>query len=166
MNRVLQWIGVGAITVIVLIASCIAVTWACKLPVWASLDSGWAQAITAGIGIGIAIWVPYKQREDATRADESRRQDEARRIRLAIRDELCALQKNSLRQTSFICSHLPTTIFSIGCFPSNRIGSQFTGPFLTDSPSSTAINSDRKLSKLTSLQMQCQRWPISTIISF
>jgi hypothetical protein len=53
----------------------------------------WVQAFGATVGIFIAIWVPYKQRSDALRMDVARRNDESRRVRMAIKDELAALQR-------------------------------------------------------------------------
>jgi hypothetical protein len=53
--------------------------------------AGWVQAIGATLGIGIAIWVPLKQKADADAASESARRDVERRVCLAFRDELTLL---------------------------------------------------------------------------
>jgi len=82
-----------AMALIVLVAGFIVFLWIWHLPIWKTIDSGWAQALFGALGIGIAIAVPYKQRADALRAEGERRQDEARRIRLAIKDELIALEQ-------------------------------------------------------------------------
>lgn len=74
--------------------------------------SGWVQAFAATVGIAIAIWLPYKQRVDAINAEAFRRQDDARRIRLALKDELMALQnKFPSRNLSHLLSLGPDDIF-------------------------------------------------------
>lgn len=55
--------------------------------------AAWVQAIGSIIGIFIAIWVPYKQRQQGLAADEANRREDARRICMAIHDELTMLQK-------------------------------------------------------------------------
>lgn len=112
MNFFLRWIGVMAMILIVLTAGFVAIFWIWRLPIWSSLDAGWAQAITAAIGIGIATYIPYKQRVDAIRAEQQRRLDDARRIRLAIKDELKALQnKFSMPNVTYLLSLGENDIF-------------------------------------------------------
>lgn len=53
----------------------------------------WVQAIGSILAIGIAVWVPYYQRKQANDLDVLRSREEARRICLAIRDELQFLQR-------------------------------------------------------------------------
>lgn len=64
---------------------------------WSYIDvtvsAYWVQAIGATVGLGIAIFVPYRQREDATKLAQVQQADEARRVQVSIKDELQALQK-------------------------------------------------------------------------
>jgi hypothetical protein len=95
--KFLTWFVVGLMGVAMLVAlhQCVAVL--ASSHGWKGLTPGdwgtWVQAIGVIIGIAIAIWVPYKQREDLVAGEEARSKDEARRVRLAIRDELKALQR-------------------------------------------------------------------------
>lgn len=50
--------------------------------------SSWVQAVGVTLGIGIAIWVPWKQNRDARKADQEKAQEQVCRIRVAIADEL------------------------------------------------------------------------------
>jgi uncharacterized membrane protein YczE len=56
--------------------------------------SGWVQAAGATIGIGIAIWVPYKQKIEATKAEEANKNIEIYRLKTAIREELIGFYKD------------------------------------------------------------------------
>lgn len=53
----------------------------------------WVQSIGATVGLGIAIFIPYRQRKDAVKLEETRQANEARRVQISIKDELQALQK-------------------------------------------------------------------------
>jgi hypothetical protein len=55
--------------------------------------AAWFQAIGSIVAISIAIWVPYKQKKDAALADSAKSQEDARRVCLAIRDELTFLKR-------------------------------------------------------------------------
>ncbi|AYM76925.1 hypothetical protein D9M09_14795 [Janthinobacterium agaricidamnosum] len=59
----------------------------------ATISAYWVQAVGATLGLGIAIYVPYRQREDAIKLSNARQKDEARRVQMSIKDELLALQK-------------------------------------------------------------------------
>jgi len=50
--------------------------------------ASWVQAIGVTAGIGIAIYVPWRQRNDAVATAEQQRVDNALRVSLAFRDEL------------------------------------------------------------------------------
>jgi len=50
--------------------------------------AGWVQAVGATLGIFIAVWVPYRQRQDAIASAESDRREAAFRVCLALLDEL------------------------------------------------------------------------------
>lgn len=86
-NRYLKIIGFWAMALILFVATFIVIGWAISFASWASLDSGWAQAIGSLIGIGIAIWVPYKQRRDSENAQKDAERAEERRILSCIFDE-------------------------------------------------------------------------------
>ncbi|MBW3512901.1 hypothetical protein [Janthinobacterium sp. NKUCC06_STL] len=53
----------------------------------------WVQSIGATVGLGIAIYIPYRQRKDAIQLEETRQANEAQRVQMSIKDELQALQK-------------------------------------------------------------------------
>lgn len=48
----------------------------------------WVQAVGSIAAILVAVWVPYQQKEDAAEEERDQRRIEARRVQLAIRDEL------------------------------------------------------------------------------
>jgi transposase-like protein len=50
--------------------------------------ASWVQAFGATAGIGIAIWVPYKQNRDARTAEADRQRESTKRLCEALRDEL------------------------------------------------------------------------------
>lgn len=54
--------------------------------------AGWVQALGATIGIGIAIWVPYKQHKDAQTAELDRQRENAMRVCAALKDELLLMR--------------------------------------------------------------------------
>lgn len=63
--------------------------------------AGWVQAIGATIGIGIAIWLPYKQNEDASKAAKAQQRENTKRVCLSLMDELSTLRK-SLRSEMYV----------------------------------------------------------------
>lgn len=84
----------AAMVVMALISAVIAAKWAVNFVEWTRLDSGWAQTIGALIGLGIAVWLPHKQRVDDAAGDRQHRADQKRRVCMAFRDELTLLQNN------------------------------------------------------------------------
>jgi hypothetical protein len=54
--------------------------------------ASWVQAFGATAGIGIAIWLPYKQKEDAREAEQNRQKESTQRLCEALRDELVLTQ--------------------------------------------------------------------------
>jgi hypothetical protein len=95
MTRIVRWLNlpqvIAAFLAFGLITDLILVGRECGLSKsdWAA----WVQAVGSIIAIAIAIWVPYKQKQDAAAADVKDRHEEARRVCLAIRDELTMLQR-------------------------------------------------------------------------
>jgi hypothetical protein len=51
-------------------------------------ESGWAQAVGGVLGIGVAIYVPYRQRQLEDRRAEQARMEESRRVIQALQDEI------------------------------------------------------------------------------
>lgn len=61
---------------------------------WSNANTAaWVQAIGATVGLGVAIFVPYRQRVDAIKLAQAQQNAEARRVQISIKDELQALQK-------------------------------------------------------------------------
>ena len=56
--------------------------------------AAWVQAVGATVGIGIAIYIPAKQKRDTAAAEDERRMDSARRVCMAFNDELSTLREN------------------------------------------------------------------------
>lgn len=52
----------------------------------------WVQAVGSIAAILVAAWIPFLQKQDAITAEKERNREDARRICLAVRDELSMLQ--------------------------------------------------------------------------
>lgn len=80
-NIILALLGMGVVISIMIAATADGTTNSGDWPAW-------VQAVGSIAAILVAIWVPYQQREDAAADERGQRRIEARRVQLAIRDEL------------------------------------------------------------------------------
>lgn len=58
--------------------------------------AGWVQAIGATLGLAIAVWLPFKQKQEAEARELALSRDSARRVRLAFLDELTFVRSSIL----------------------------------------------------------------------
>lgn len=74
--------------------------------------AGWIQAIGATLGLGIAIWIPYDQKNQATKDDIASRREGALRVCIALYDELTLiLESLSNKMAMEIIDGSPTEPF-------------------------------------------------------
>lgn len=87
------FIALSIISIIAFLSYGLAMTLRCK-GIGSSDTAGWVQAIGATVALGLAVWVPYKQKLDAAHEAERQRKDNERRVCLAFRDELSLLRQH------------------------------------------------------------------------
>lgn len=73
----------------------VVIKWTVAFVDWTTIDSGWAQTVGALIGLGLAIWLPQKQRLDDAKSALSAQRESEKRVCMAFRDELSILRKRA-----------------------------------------------------------------------
>lgn len=94
MNRLRQILVIALLGTIVLLGLMAAVLMIRFSPLWSQEAAGWVQAIGAIVAIGIAIWVPYWQQEQARRQATESEANQVEHLLRSLLDEMLVVSAN------------------------------------------------------------------------